>query len=58
MFAIGDCVVFTLDGARGIVLKVNSEVCYVIWEDFFVSWENNGLLQKDEYLTQAQRIRA
>jgi hypothetical protein len=33
-------------------------VCYVIWEDFFVSWEKKGLLQKDEYLTQAQRIRA
>jgi hypothetical protein len=56
MFGIGDCVIFSLDGARGIILIVNEELCCVFWEDFFVSWERSHLLFKDEQLTQAQQI--
>jgi len=56
MFKIGDCVVFALDGARGVVLGINHHSCHVIWEDYFVSWEKKDLLTVDEALTNAQRI--
>jgi uncharacterized protein YkvS len=51
MFEVGDTVTFSLDGARGIVLMINDNQCHVIWEDYFVSWENNELLLKDNNLS-------
>nr|WP_307336905.1 hypothetical protein [Caldalkalibacillus uzonensis] len=56
MFKIGDCVIFALDGARGVVLGMNSHSCHVIWEDTFVSWEKMDLLTVDAELTQKQKI--
>ena len=47
MFAIGDCVIYTRDGARGIVIGIENNLCQVIWEDHFVSWEKSELLQKE-----------
>lgn len=46
MFEIGDCVVFSLDRARGIVMEMNDNVYHVVWEDFFASWEKGELLSK------------
>ncbi|MBA2879499.1 hypothetical protein HNR63_002573 [Anoxybacillus kamchatkensis] len=57
MFHIGDCVVFTHDGARGIVLEVDDHSCHVLWEDYFVSWEKKEMLTVDEELTKKQTIR-
>jgi len=48
MFAVGDYVVFTLDGARGIVIRVEENLCQVMWEDHFISWEKTEALQKAE----------
>ncbi|WP_409342053.1 hypothetical protein [Paenibacillus sp. MBLB4367] len=56
MLEIGDCVIFALDGARGIVMEVKLPLCHVIWEDFFVSWEDEASLQKDDRLTERQRL--
>jgi hypothetical protein len=56
MFQVGDCVIFALDGARGIVLDVTNDSCHVMWEDYFVSWEKKELLTVDEELTKAQKI--
>ncbi|RAV20414.1 hypothetical protein DQG23_15730 [Paenibacillus contaminans] len=53
---IGDCVIFALDGARGIVMEIKLPLCHVIWEDFFVSWEDESTLRKDERLTVQQRL--
>jgi hypothetical protein len=50
MFAVGDYVVFLLDGAKGVVIGVKDELCQVMWEDHFVSWENMASLRKDENL--------
>ncbi|MBB5323151.1 hypothetical protein HNQ34_000228 [Anoxybacillus tepidamans] len=57
MFHIGDCVVYALDGTRGIVLEVTDDRCHVLWEDYFVSWEKKELLTIDEELTKKQTIR-
>lgn len=57
MFKIGDCVIYAPDGARGIVLKINQHACFVMWEDYFVSWERKELLQVDQALTLAQQIK-
>ncbi|WP_297991064.1 hypothetical protein [uncultured Anoxybacillus sp.] len=57
MFHIGNCVVYTLDGTRGIVLEVADDRCHVLWEDYFVSWEKKELLKADEELTKKQTIR-
>lgn len=46
MFEIGDCVVFSLDRARGIIMEANDDVYHVVWEDFFSSWEKGELLSK------------
>lgn len=46
MFKVGDTVKYSLDGAKGIVFKIDEDQCHVIWEDYFVSWENVGLLSK------------
>lgn len=56
MFKVGDCVIYSLDGARGVVLEVNGCFCRVIWEDYFVSWEKKDLLIFDEPLTRSQKI--
>ena len=53
---IGDCVIFTLDGTRGIVVEIKPPLCHVIWEDFFVSWEKEVSLVKDDRLTVQQRL--
>jgi hypothetical protein len=47
MFVIGDHVIFTRDGTKGIVVEVQNNLCQVIWEDHFVSWEKSESLQKD-----------
>jgi hypothetical protein len=57
MFSIGDCVVFALDGARGIVVAIADDRCQVMWEDHVVSWEKKEWLTVDAELTKAQRIR-
>ncbi|MBW7651223.1 hypothetical protein [Anoxybacillus sp. ST4] len=57
MFHIGNCVVYALDGTRGIVLEVTDDRCHVLWEDYFVSWEKKELLKVDEELTKKQTIR-
>jgi heat shock protein HspQ len=46
LFQVGDTVRYSLDGAKGIVLKIDENQCHVIWEDYFVSWENFDLLSK------------
>jgi hypothetical protein len=51
LFQVGDTVRYSLDGARGIVLKIEKNQCHVIWEDYFVSWENVDLLSKIKYLS-------
>lgn len=56
LFQIGDCVVFKHDGARGIVLTIKEDVCHVLWEDYFASWENVDLLTVDEQLNRTQRL--
>ncbi|EGL81486.1 hypothetical protein CathTA2_3032 [Caldalkalibacillus thermarum TA2.A1] len=56
MFKIGDCVIYALDGARGVVLGMNNHSCHVIWEDYFVSWEKMELLTVDDELTKKQKI--
>ncbi len=48
MFKIGDHVIFSLDGAKGVILEMNDSHCQVFWEDYFVSWEKRELLVKDE----------
>jgi hypothetical protein len=47
VFSIGDYVTFSLDGAQGIVLKIDNDRCHVMWEDYFVSWERFDLLLKN-----------
>lgn len=39
-FSVGDYVVFIKDGARGIVYSVKENKYQVLWEDYFVSWED------------------
>jgi hypothetical protein len=56
MIRIGDVVVFSLDGARGVVLGEKDERYQVIWEDNFVSWEPIDLLTIDDELTKKQRM--
>jgi len=45
-FEIGDCVIFVPDGARGTVVEMKESMCHVVWEDHFVSWEKEELLEK------------
>ncbi|WP_027409056.1 hypothetical protein [Anoxybacteroides tepidamans] len=56
MLCVGDCVIFALDGARGVVLAVSDDRCQVMWEDYVVSWEKKEWLTVDAELTKAQRI--
>jgi hypothetical protein len=46
MLKIGDYVIFTLDGTRGMILGIENGLCHVVWEDQFVSWEKMETLQK------------
>ncbi|SDW94621.1 hypothetical protein SAMN05518855_100719 [Paenibacillus sp. CF384] len=46
MFEVGDCVVFLLDGTRGTVMETGEGLYHVAWEDQFVSWEREELLEK------------
>ncbi|WP_199900132.1 hypothetical protein [Caldalkalibacillus mannanilyticus] len=48
MFNIGDTVVYTLDGTKGVVIKVDNRLCQVKWKDHFISWEKYDLLELDE----------
>ncbi|WP_400164207.1 hypothetical protein ACAF76_014985 [Brevibacillus sp. TJ4] len=43
---IGDQVVYRRDGTRGIVYAKNGELCQVVWEDEFVSWEQSEALYR------------
>ncbi|HJV45555.1 MAG TPA: hypothetical protein VJ824_07495 [Bacillota bacterium] len=56
MLKIGDCVTYILDGTKGIVIRLDGEMIYVLWEDYFASCEKNILLEKDEELTTEQGI--
>ncbi|NGQ96184.1 hypothetical protein G3578_13540 [Brevibacillus sp. SYP-B805] len=47
MFSVGDYVVFIRDGAKGVVIGVENNRCQVMWEDFFVSWEDCASLRID-----------
>jgi hypothetical protein len=44
MFKVGDSVI--LHGARGIILEIDEDLCHVVWEDYFVSWEKGESLEK------------
>lgn len=46
MLKIGDSVVFSQDGARGIIMEIKESLYQVIWEDHFVSWEKEESLEK------------
>ncbi|MET3195977.1 hypothetical protein ABID96_002945 [Bacillus sp. OAE603] len=46
MFAIGNYVMFSLDGAVGTVMETKDNQCLVAWEDRVVSWANKELLKK------------
>jgi hypothetical protein len=46
MLKIGDCVIFSPDGARGIILEIVDSLYHIVWEDHFVSWEKGELLIK------------
>ena len=46
MFAVGDYVVFVVDGTRGMVIAVKENLYQVIWEDTFISWEKREALLK------------
>lgn len=48
MFTVGDTVVFALDGAKGIIIGVEGDLCHVMWEDTFISWEKADSLKKVE----------
>ncbi|MFB6367524.1 hypothetical protein ACFCP7_26460 [Paenibacillus elgii] len=48
MFAVGDCVIFIPDGARGTVIAVNGSFCHIVWEDWFTSWEKSEELRKEK----------
>ncbi|WP_186445651.1 hypothetical protein [Paenibacillus cremeus] len=50
MVKVGDCVVFLLDGVRGTVMEVKENLCCVIWEDHFTSWERAELLVPERLL--------
>lgn len=47
VFKIGDRVIYTGDGARGIILEIQENRYHVMWEDYFVSWENVESLIRD-----------
>lgn len=46
MLKVGDCVIFSPDGTRGIILEIADSVYHIVWEDHFVSWEKGELLEK------------
>jgi hypothetical protein len=46
MFIVGDTVVFNRDGAKGIIIAIEEDLCHVMWEDTFISWEKMDSLQK------------
>lgn len=48
MLKVGDGVIFSLDGAKGIVLEIGDQLYHIVWEDQFVSWEKEELLVKLE----------
>lgn len=43
---VGDQVEYRRDGTRGIVYSKEGELCQILWEDEFVSWEKWELLKK------------
>lgn len=45
-FSVGDYVEFLKDGARGVVYSVNEDKYQILWEDYFVSWEDGNLLRR------------
>jgi hypothetical protein len=46
MLTVGDTVVFNRDGALGIIIAIEGDLCHVMWEDTFISWEKADSLQK------------
>ncbi|QQE73351.1 hypothetical protein KDJ56_15720 [Brevibacillus composti] len=48
MYRVGDIVVYARDGARGIIMEIQGELCQVMWEDTFVSWEKLENLKRAE----------
>lgn len=48
MYRVGDIVVYARDGARGIIMEIQGELCQVMWEDTFVSWEKMENLKRAE----------
>lgn len=45
MLKIGDCVIFSPDGAKGVIVEIGDCVYHVVWEDHFASWEKGELLE-------------
>lgn len=56
MFAIGDYVKFSKDGTVGMVIDVKEGRCQVIWEDHFVSWEEEANLHRTDVPTQRNSL--
>jgi len=48
MLKVGDHVVYVPDGSKGIVVEVVENLCHVVWEDHFSSWEKPDALKKQE----------
>jgi hypothetical protein len=48
MLTVGDTVVFSRDGAKGIIIGIDGDLFHVMWEDTFISWEKAESLQKVE----------
>lgn len=48
MAQIGDTVVYVRDGARGIIIQMEGDLCQVMWEDEFVSWEKVEFLRCEQ----------
>ncbi|MFC5470206.1 hypothetical protein ACFPPD_15985 [Cohnella suwonensis] len=41
---VGDHVVYAHDGTKGTIVEVEGNLCHVIWEDHFSSWEHEERL--------------
>ncbi|TDG00254.1 hypothetical protein [Paenibacillus piri] len=55
MLKIGDYVVFSPDGARGIIMEVRESLYHVVWEDHFSSWEKGELLKQADVTKPARQ---
>jgi hypothetical protein len=45
MLKVGDCVIFSPDGTKGIIVEISDSAYHIVWEDHFASWEKGELLE-------------